>query len=94
MTRRATAPMVGGIPRVNLMPRADVERRNRAGTIRRWRWGLIVTFVLLVLIIAGAVYQNSSAGQRLAVQQDNTHILLAELASPIAPQSRLPYSGA
>lgn len=81
MARNAAVPALAGIPRVNLMPLAEMERRDRSATIRRWGWGIVLTLLALLLIVAGVFYLNWTAQQRLTAEQTRTNTLLTELAS-------------
>jgi hypothetical protein len=80
MARNTAAAVLAGIPRVNLMPRVEIERRERADSLRKWGWGVVATLVALLLIIAGAFVLNWAAQQRLAAEQARTNELLTELA--------------
>lgn len=78
----ATAtPALAGIPRVNLMPRSEVARRERDKLIRAWVWGVLGALVVALLIVAAAFYLRWTADQRLAAEQAQTNQLLLEVAS-------------
>ncbi|WP_137845547.1 hypothetical protein [Microbacterium sp. 2FI] len=70
-----------GIPRVNLIPRSEIEKRERAALTRGWMWGVLATIVVAFLVIAAAFVLNWLADQRLAESQARTNALLTELAS-------------
>lgn len=74
-------PPFTGIPRVNLMPRSEVVRRERDKTIRTWVWVVLAAVIVAVLIIAGAFAFKLFADQRLATEQARTNVLLTEIAS-------------
>lgn len=72
---------IGSVPRVNLIPRSELDRRERATTARRWVWGVIGAFLASLALIAGAMVMNWLADQQLAAEQARTNALLTELAS-------------
>lgn len=72
---------IGGIPRVNLIPRSELDRRDRASTARRWAWGVLGAILLALTLIAGAIVINWLAQQALAAEQARTTDLLLELES-------------
>ena len=74
-------PVLAGIPRVNLMPRSEVARRERDKLTRAWVWGVLGAIVVALLIVAAAFYLKWSADQRLAAEQAQTNQLLLEIAS-------------
>lgn len=75
------APPFSGVPRVNLMPRSEVVRRERDAVIRGWMWGVLGAIVIALLIIAGAFVLKWAADQRLAAEQAQSNALLGELAA-------------
>lgn len=77
----ALAPAFAGLPRVNLMPRSEVARRERDKLARAWIWGVLGAIVLTFLIIAATFGLNLLANQRLAAEQANSNTLLTEIAS-------------
>lgn len=79
MTAQITSVLAGS-PRVNLIPRSEIERRERAGVLRRWAWALVGALALLAAIVAGAVFLNWAAQQRLAAEQSATNELLSQLS--------------
>ncbi|WP_404432425.1 hypothetical protein LG299_00380 [Microbacterium lacus] len=81
MARSVIGLPLSGVPRVNLIPRSEIERRDRAATLRGWGWGIVATLLALMLIIAGAIALNWLAQQRLVGEQARTNTLLTELAS-------------
>ncbi|MDR7190282.1 outer membrane murein-binding lipoprotein Lpp [Microbacterium sp. BE35] len=70
-----------GAPRVNLMPRTEVARRERDQLVRLWVWIVLGAIVVAVLIIAGAFAFKFFADQRLVAEQARTNTLLTEIAS-------------
>jgi hypothetical protein len=82
MARResTTSAAFAGVPRVNLMPRVELERRERAATIRRWGWGVVGALAVVVLVAGAGYAMNWAAQQRLADAQTRTTALLTQLA--------------
>lgn len=74
-------PSFGGIPRVNLMPRSEIERRERRVLLQRWLVALIGTVIATVLMIAITFGVRVVAELRLATENARTLTLLSELAS-------------
>ena len=72
---------VGRVPRVNLMPRSEVARRERDGLVRRWAWIVFGAVVVALLIIAAAMAFKLISDQRLVAEQAHTNDLVLELAS-------------
>ncbi|MFC8683388.1 hypothetical protein ACFT30_17900 [Microbacterium ureisolvens] len=70
-----------GVPRVNLMPRSEVARRERDSLVRTWVWIVFGAIVVAVLIIAGAFAFKFFADQRLVAEQAQTNTLLTEIAA-------------
>ena len=70
----------GGAPRVNLMPRAETERRERARLARRWIGALLAALLLVAAASGLAFGLQIMAVQRLAVEQARTTALLGQLA--------------
>ncbi|MCE4027659.1 hypothetical protein LXM50_16910 [Microbacterium sp. Au-Mic1] len=77
---RIAAVTPGGPPRVDLLPRSEVERRERDALSRTWvRVGLLA-ILLAVALIAGAFAVNLFAQQRLAAEQDRSNQLIGQIA--------------
>lgn len=74
----------GGIPRVNLMPRAEIDRRERGILIRRWMRGVVAAVVAVVLLSAAAFWLQATAAVRNALTNERTNSLIIELAA-LAP---------
>lgn len=70
-----------GTPRVNLMPRSEVARRERDKLVHLWVWIAFGAIVVALLIIAGAFAVKFLADQRLIAEQTKTNALLTEIAS-------------
>lgn len=68
-------------PRVNLMPRAETERRARSLLARRWSLAVIVALGLVVAASAFAFTMQIAAAARLAIENARTTSLLGELAA-------------
>lgn len=81
MARPVAALALAGVPQVNLMPRAEVERRQRGSLIRTWAWGVVVALLVIAILVGGAALLTWSAQARLAAEQAKTSELLTELAS-------------
>ncbi len=78
---RVPVPAYAGLPRLNLMPRVEVARREREALTRRWVWGVLGAVLLTLLIIAGAFAVQFLAAQRLAAEQARTNDLLLQLSA-------------
>lgn len=72
---------IGGAPRVNLLPRAVTERRERVALLRRWGMGLLGVVAVVVLAAAGAFALQVAAAQRLASENARTTDLLSRVAA-------------
>ncbi|MDN3496120.1 hypothetical protein QL996_09290 [Planococcus sp. APC 4015] len=79
----ATAPAVGFVPapRVNLMPRAETERRGRSALARRWTLAVVVTLSVVAAASAFAFTMQIAAAARLAIENARTTSLLGDLAA-------------
>ncbi|WP_374312573.1 PilN domain-containing protein [Microbacterium sp.] len=77
----AIASTLGGIQRVNLMPRAEIARRERSTLTRKWMWGVVGAVLVALLIVAGALTLKFLADQRLAAEQARSTQLLAEVSA-------------
>ena len=75
------APALGGFPRVNLMPRSEVARRERDKLTRAWVWAVLGAIIVALLLVAAAFYLKWAADQRLAAEQAQSNQLLLEIAS-------------
>lgn len=81
MAGKQTALALAGVPRVNLMPRAESERRERLALTRTWAVLAIGAVVLALAVVAGAFYMKWTADQALAAEQVRTETLISELAA-------------
>lgn len=81
MKRANPAVAAGAVPRVNLMPRAETERRERDALARRWGIGVLAAILVVILSVTAAFWLKWTAEQRLAAQQLRTTELLTELAA-------------
>lgn len=74
------AGRVGGIPRVNLLPRIEIDRRERLALARRWLVVVLVAMFAIAGISAGAYTLNSLASTRLASENARTTDLLGQIS--------------
>ncbi|MGV9192788.1 hypothetical protein ACQ143_00375 [Microbacterium sp. MC2] len=72
---------IGGLPRVNLLPRREIERRAQMSLLRRWGWGLAAALLVVVLVTAGAFVLQAGASLRLAQENARTNALLSQVAA-------------
>ena len=80
MARGAPTTTLSGIPRVDLTPRVEIERRDRARILRAWGWALVAAVIALLLILALTLYLNWIANVELASEQARTDALLEQSA--------------
>ncbi|WP_409048539.1 hypothetical protein AB2L57_08190 [Microbacterium sp. HA-8] len=80
-------------PRVNLMPRAEIERRRRAALVRTWAWVLVAALAAVAVTAGAAFVVKLAADQRLALEQARTAELLTELAALTEVSSALTSVG-
>lgn len=78
---RAARLTLAGVPGVNLLPRSEIERRERDALGRRWIWGVLGALVLSALLVAAAFAWNFVAQQRLVAEQARTTTLLGEIGA-------------
>jgi hypothetical protein len=81
MKTQASALVVARVPRVNLMPGAEVERLARESVARRWLIALLVTIAAVAFACAGATLLAWDAGQRVADERARAAVLTAQLES-------------
>lgn len=72
---------LAGVPRINLLPRLEVERRERISLTRTWVLLALASLVVGVLVIGGAFTLKLVADQQLVAEQARTTNLLTELQS-------------
>lgn len=70
----------GTAPRVNLMPRAESERRERSAQLRRWLGAFAAALMVVAAASAVAYWLQFSASLRLAAENLRTSALLSQLA--------------
>lgn len=75
------SPVLAGSPRVNLMPRSEIVRRERDALVRLWVWIVFGAIVVALLIAAAAFGLRFVAEQRLAAEQARTDTLITEIAA-------------
>jgi len=75
---------LGGLPRVNLTPRSEIERRARASLLTRWGWGIAAALLVVAIVASGAFVLQTAADQRLAAENARTNDLLMQVAA-LAP---------
>lgn len=78
---RAIAVPVVLLPGVNLLPKVELDRRDRAGLIRRWLAGMLIALVVALIGVAGAMFLRWTADQALQAENVRTNTLIAALAS-------------
>lgn len=82
MALAATPGLVlGGAPRVNLLPRAETDRRARAKLLRRWVWVVVAALAVVLLAAAAAFYLQLTAAMRNVLANDRTNSLLSDFAT-------------
>ncbi len=72
--------VLSGVPRVNLLPPSEVQRRAAGALVRRWAAGLVATAVVVSGLVATAYWERSIADRELAAEQARTMDLNVELA--------------
>ncbi|GAA5037173.1 hypothetical protein ACFQRL_13485 [Microbacterium fluvii] len=70
----------GGAPRVNLMPRAETERREKTALLRRWGWAIVGALLVVVAVTAAMYVYQWSADSTLDSENTRTNTLLTQLA--------------
>jgi len=66
-------------PRVNLIPRAELERRRSRRAARAWLVALIIAALLAIGMVGGAWAAKELAGRKLAQEQQRTGALAEQL---------------
>lgn len=72
--------VLGGVPRVNLLPPSEVQRRAAGVLVRQWVAGLLATAVVVSGMVAAAYWGRTVADLQLAAEQARTMKLNGELA--------------
>lgn len=92
---RIVAAAPGGAPRVDLLPRSEIDRREREKLSAAWvRVGLLAV-LLAVVLIGGAFVWNQFTQQQLAAEQARSTQLIGqigqlnEVSSALATESEL-----
>jgi hypothetical protein len=80
MMAHAAAAQVGASPRVNLLPRSEIARRERERLTGMWARVVIGALVVTALLIGAAYAWNQFAQQQLAAEQARTTTLTGEIA--------------
>jgi hypothetical protein len=78
---RTPTPAYGAAPRVNLLPPAERERRERVALIRRWASIAVAAAVVVALVVLVAALRTRSAHQHLADERARTTALAGQLAT-------------
>lgn len=92
-TSPASTLVVGGPPRVNLMPPAELERRGRRTLLKNWALGLCAVAVVTLLVIGAAVAMQFVENTRLDAERARTDSLIVEIASLAAVSKTVTTSG-
>jgi hypothetical protein len=71
---------VGAQPRVNLMPRGEINRRERGELVRRWVWIFLAAVAAVALATGAGIWMQWTAQQRLAAEESQTTALLNQMA--------------
>lgn len=69
------------MPRINLMPKSEVARRERERLVRKWVWAVIAAVLVALLLVGASFYVKWLADQRLLAEQARTNQLITEIAS-------------
>lgn len=67
------------VARVNLMPRAEIERRETSALLRRWVGGLVAALIVVAIAAGATAWMQFSAAQRLTSEEARGNALLAQL---------------
>jgi hypothetical protein len=74
------ALVLSGVPRVNLLPLSELERRATRGLLKQWAIGGLVTAAVVTGLVVGANAVRAVASLELAAEQARTIDLNGELA--------------
>lgn len=77
----AVATTIGGSPRVNLMPKAEAERRERSALVARWGGMLVVALIIVLAAAALTFWLQFTASMRLVAENARTASLISEIAA-------------
>ncbi|MFJ4167088.1 hypothetical protein ACIPY5_16165 [Microbacterium sp. NPDC089698] len=78
---RTVAVAPGGVPRVDLLPRSEIERREREALSAVWVRICLLAVLLAAVLIGGAFVWNLFAQQRLSAEQDRSQQLIGQIAA-------------
>jgi hypothetical protein len=79
MMARAAAVAIGGIPRVNLLPKSELDRRARELLVGVWARIVIATMMFTLALIGGAFAWSQIVQQGLDAEQVRTTTLLGKI---------------
>jgi hypothetical protein len=68
------------LPRVNLMPRTEIDRREKKSLVRRWVGAIVAALLFVAVISASALWLQVTAAFGLVAETARTEALLTELA--------------
>lgn len=77
---RGSGMVIAGVPRVNLLPASEIQRRAAGALVQRWAVGLLATAVAVAGLVAAAHWERGIAARQLAAEQARTLALNGELA--------------
>ncbi len=69
------------MPRINLMPKSEIARRERDKLLRKWVWAVVAAILVALLLVGASFYVKWLADQRLLAEQARTNELITEIAS-------------
>lgn len=78
---------LAGIPRVNLLPASEINRRSNTALARRWAVIVLIAAAVVVALVVGLQALNMFATARLAAERDRSTALTQELVE-LAPVSQ------
>jgi len=81
MMSRVPAALIGGVPRVILLPRSELDRRERERLTVAWARVVIGAILLAAVLIGAAFAWHQVAQQRLAAEQARTAALIGEIGA-------------
>ena len=88
MSSTAPAFALAGVPRVNLMPPLEIERRKRGSLVRVWAWVVVAAMLVAALVVAGAFALKFVAEQALVAEQARDHRPAHRAREPLGCQQR------
>lgn len=78
--QKGSGLVLAGVPRVNLLPPSELQRRAAGALARRWVAGLAATALVVSGLVGAAYWQRSIAAEQLAAEQARTMELNGDLA--------------